>query len=42
MINEFGYFSKEVATELDITTSTLRRWSIELEKTGYYSSSFKA
>lgn len=36
MINEFGYFSKEVATELDITTSTLRRWSIELEKTGYY------
>ena len=36
MINEFGYFSKEVATELDITTSTLRRWSIELEKAGYY------
>lgn len=33
--NEFGYFSKHVATELDITTSTLRRWSIELEKNGY-------
>lgn len=33
--NEFGYFSKQVATDLDITTSTLRRWSIELEKHGY-------
>ena len=35
MENEFGYFSKDVAIELDITTSTLRRWSIELEKEGY-------
>ncbi|MEI3611417.1 MerR family transcriptional regulator [Pseudogracilibacillus sp. SO30301A] len=33
--NEFGYFSKDVAIELEITTSTLRRWSIELEKEGY-------
>lgn len=32
---EFGYFSKDVAIELEITTSTLRRWSIELEKQGY-------
>lgn len=35
MENEFGYFSKDVAIELNITTSTLRRWSIELEKEGY-------
>ncbi|MDW0110949.1 DNA-binding protein [Sporosarcina aquimarina] len=35
MENEFGYFSKDVAIELEITTSTLRRWSIELEKQGY-------
>lgn len=35
MENEFGYFSKDVAHELDITTSTLRRWSILLEKEGY-------
>ena len=35
MENEFGYFSKDVAIELEITTSTLRRWSIELEKEGY-------
>lgn len=33
--NHFGYFAKDVATELEITTSTLRRWSIELEKAGY-------
>lgn len=32
---EFGYFSKDVALELEITTSTLRRWSIALEKSGY-------
>lgn len=32
----FGYFAKDVAAELNITTSTLRRWSIELEKQGYY------
>lgn len=31
----FGYFSKDVALELKITTSSLRRWSIELEKLGY-------
>ncbi len=35
MENEFGYFSKDVAIELEITTSTLRRWSIEMEKQGY-------
>lgn len=35
MENEFGYFSKDVASELDITTSSLRRWSIALEKEGY-------
>lgn len=34
-MNEFGYFSKYVAMELRVTTSTLRRWSIELEKCGY-------
>lgn len=33
--NHFGYFAKDVAMELGITTSTLRRWSIELEKAGY-------
>lgn len=33
--NHFGYFARDVATELEITTSTLRRWSIELEKVGY-------
>lgn len=33
--NHFGYYAKDVATELEITTSTLRRWSIELEKAGY-------
>lgn len=33
--NHFGYFAKNVALELEITTSTLRRWSIELEKVGY-------
>lgn len=35
MENNFGYFSKNVAEELKITTSTLRRWSILLEKEGY-------
>lgn len=35
MENQFGYYSKDVAIELEITTSTLRRWSIELEKEGY-------
>ena len=33
--NKFGYFAKDVATDLEITTSTLRRWSLELEKRGY-------
>ncbi len=32
---QFGYFSKDVAVQLDVTTSTLRRWSIALEKQGY-------
>ncbi|MEF3225897.1 MerR family transcriptional regulator, partial [Campylobacter jejuni] len=31
----FGYFAKDVASDLEVTTSTLRRWSIELEKSGY-------
>ena len=35
MENEFGYFAKDVAAELGITTSSLRRWSIELENQGY-------
>lgn len=35
METEFGYFAKDVALELEITTSTLRRWSIALEKNGY-------
>lgn len=34
-INKFGYFAKDVAADLEITTSTLRRWSIELEKLNY-------
>lgn len=34
-VNQFGYFAKDVAVELEVTTSTLRRWSIELEKSGY-------
>lgn len=33
--SEYGYFAKDVASDLNITTSTLRRWSIELEKAGY-------
>ncbi|MBD7939638.1 MerR family transcriptional regulator [Cytobacillus sp. Sa5YUA1] len=33
---EYGYFAKDVAMDIDITTSTLRRWSIELEKAGYH------
>lgn len=33
--NNFGYFAKDVAADLEITTSTLRRWSIELEKMEY-------
>jgi len=33
--SEYGYFAKDVAVDLEVTTSTLRRWSIELEKAGY-------
>ncbi|MCX4074703.1 MerR family transcriptional regulator [Bacillus subtilis] len=32
---EYGFFSKDVAKKLNITTSSLRRWSIELEKYNY-------
>lgn len=32
---EYGYYAKQVSLELDITTSTLRRWAIALEKEGY-------
>ncbi|MCA1024439.1 DNA-binding protein [Halobacillus litoralis] len=32
---QFGYFARDVAMDLEVTTSTLRRWSIELEKNGY-------
>lgn len=34
-MNEFGAFAKEVAIHLEINVNTLRRWSLELEKTGY-------
>lgn len=27
--NSFGYFSKDVAADLEITTSSLRRWAID-------------
>ncbi|MFP3917771.1 hypothetical protein U5N28_08180 [Lysinibacillus telephonicus] len=30
---KLGYFSKDVAEQLEVTTSTLRRWSIELDPT---------
>jgi len=33
--SEYGYFAKDVAANLEFTTSTLRRWSIRLEKAGY-------
>lgn len=33
--NQLGYFAKEVALQLDINPSTLRRWCLELEKAGY-------
>ena len=33
--SEYGYFAKDVAANLEVTTSTLRRWSIRLEKAGY-------
>ena len=34
-MNEYGYFAKDVAADLSVTSSTLRRWSLELEKHGY-------
>lgn len=30
-----AYWAKEIADLLDVTTSNLRRWSIDLEKAGY-------
>ncbi|MCM3308857.1 DNA-binding protein [Priestia megaterium] len=33
--SEYGYFAKDMAANLEVTTSTLRRWSIRLEKAGY-------
>lgn len=30
-----AYWSKEIAMELDISTSTLRKWSLALEREGY-------
>lgn len=34
-MNEFGFFSKEVALKLDINASTLRQWCLAMEKEGY-------
>lgn len=34
-MNEFGTFAKEVALNLDISTSNLRKWSLLLEEAGY-------
>lgn len=34
-INEYGYFSKEVALKVDINASTLRQWCLLIEKEGY-------
>jgi DNA-binding transcriptional MerR regulator len=34
-MNEYGFFSKEVALKLDINASTLRQWSLAMEKEGY-------
>ncbi|HFJ9368779.1 MerR family transcriptional regulator [Bacillus cereus group sp. BY6-1LC] len=34
-MNEFGYYAKTVANDLEISPNTLRRWSIELENRGY-------
>lgn len=30
-----GYWSKDIAMQLDIATSTLRKWSLALEREGY-------
>ncbi|OQR53308.1 MerR family transcriptional regulator [Bacillus sp. CDB3] len=34
-MNEFGYYAKTVANDLNISPYTLRRWSMELEDRGY-------
>lgn len=34
-MNDFGYYAKTVAEDINISPNTLRRWSIELEKHGY-------
>ncbi|MET3690455.1 hypothetical protein ABIC37_006060 [Priestia megaterium] len=33
--SEYRYFAKDVAATTEVTTSTLRRWSIGLEKARY-------
>lgn len=35
MSKEYGFYAKETAQNLGIKESTLRRWSLELEKEGY-------
>jgi DNA-binding transcriptional MerR regulator len=34
-MNDYGYFSKQVCEDLNLTASTLRRWSIAFESKGY-------
>lgn len=34
-MNEYGFFSKDVALKLDINASTLRQWCLAIEKEGY-------
>lgn len=34
-MNEYGYFSKDVALKLDVNPSTLRQWCLAMEKEGY-------
>ena len=34
-MNEYGFFSKDVALKLDINASTLRQWCLAMEKEGY-------
>ncbi|MGD6969370.1 DUF3967 domain-containing protein [Rossellomorea vietnamensis] len=34
-MSNFGYFSKDVAMKLEINASTLRQWSLAMEKEGY-------
>jgi hypothetical protein len=31
-MNEYGFFSKDVALKLDINASTLRQWCLAMEK----------